>query len=164
MTMVLTAVGGVVAGGLIFLIVLSLTNSRSTEQARQATFRVGSAERLAPDVARDGPLLFQDLLDRSRDIYVQHLGGDNWVAFEAHAPGAPRRCVLEWRQRERNFVDPCDGRTFPADGAGLVAYQTEVNDDGQIIVDLTSPPTTSTSKSTSVATPAPTSTSTTLAA
>lgn len=125
-----------VAGVLIFLLVLNLTRTRSVDQSRDARFRVGSAERLAPAIARDGPLLFQDLLGRSRDIYVQHIGGDDWRAFEAHSPGAPRRCVLAWRQQERTFVDPCDGRTFPADGTGLAAYPTEV-EDGVVFVDLT---------------------------
>ena len=129
--------GGVAAGALIFVLVLNLTRSRSVEQSSDARFRVGSAERLAPDVARDGPLLFQDLRSGSRDIYVQHVGGKDWRAFDAHAPGAPRRCVLTWRQQDRLFVDPCDGRTFPADGTGLTAYPTEVDEDGRIFVDLT---------------------------
>lgn len=135
-TLLLTGLGGVAAGALIFVLVLNLTRSRSVEQSRDARFRVGSAERLAPDIARDGPLLFQDLLNRSRDIYVQHLGGEDWRAFDAHAPGAPRRCVLAWRVQDRMFVDPCDGRTFPADGTGLAAYPTEV-EDGRVFVDLT---------------------------
>lgn len=134
-TLVLTGVGGVAAGVVIFLLVLSLTRSRSVEQAADARFRVGSAERLAEVVARDGPLLFQDLLNRSRDIYVQHLGGDDWRAFDARPPGAPRRCVLEWRHADRTFVDPCEGRTFPADGSGLASYPTEV-DGGRVYVDL----------------------------
>jgi len=136
-TLVLTGLGGVAAGALIFLLVLNLTRSRSVEQSSDARFRVGSAERLAPNIARDGPLLFQDLLGGSRDIYVQHVGGEDWRAFDARSPGAPRRCVLEWRQPARQFVDPCDGRTFPADGSGLPAYPTEVDEDGAVLVDLT---------------------------
>ncbi len=138
-TLVFTGLAGVGIGVLIFLVVLSLTDTRSTEQAAEAKFRVGSAERLAPDVARDGPLLFQDPLNRSRDIYVQHLGGDDWRAFDARSPGAARRCVLTWRNDDRTFVDPCDGRTYPADGTGLVSYPTEIDDDGRVVVDLNAP-------------------------
>ena len=133
---VLTGLGGLAAGVLIFLVVLAITGTKSTEQAESATFRVGSAERLARTVDRDGPLLFQDLLNRSRDIYVQHLTGDEWRAFEAHAPGAPRRCVLEWRAAARQFADPCSAQTFPADGTGLTQFPTEVDERGALIVRL----------------------------
>ena len=43
-------------------------------------FDVGPATVLAREVHADGPLLFQDLLGRTRDIYVQHLGGSRWTA------------------------------------------------------------------------------------
>ena len=135
-TLILTGLGGVVAGVLLFLLVLSATGPRSTEQSEKARFRVGPAERLARTVDREGPLLFQDLLNRSRDIYVNHLGDGQWRAFEAHAPGAPRRCTLTWRPERRDFVDPCDGRTFPADGSGLTQYPATVDDDGVLLVDL----------------------------
>lgn len=135
-TLVLTALGGVAVGVLLFLLVLAVTGPRSTRQSNQATFRVGSSKSLAKTVARDGPLLFQDLLNRSRDIFVNHLGGDDWRAFEAHAPGAPRRCTLKWRPEKRDFADPCDGRTFPADGSGLTSYPTHLTKDGLLVVDL----------------------------
>ena len=137
--MVLTGVGGVLAGVLIFLIVLALAGPRSAKQAANATFKVGPANRLAPEIARDGPLLFQDLFNHSRDIYVQHLGGADWRAFEAHAPDAPRRCVLRWRPEDRQFFDPCDGRTYPAGGSGLTSYRTQVDKHGVVIVDLDAP-------------------------
>ncbi|MGH9223497.1 MAG: hypothetical protein ACRD2W_06850 [Acidimicrobiales bacterium] len=133
---VVSGLAGVAAGVVIFLVVLAITGPKSTEQSASATFKVGSAERLARTVDRDGPLLFQDLLNRSRDIYVQHLTDDEWRAFEAHAPGAPRRCVLEWRRTERQFADPCSGRTFPADGTGLTQFPTEVDEAGVLIVNL----------------------------
>jgi hypothetical protein len=137
--MVLTGLGGVVAGILIFLIVLALAGPRSAKQSATATFKVGPAKRLAPEIARDGPLLFQDLLNHSRDIYVQHLGGKDWRAFEAHAPGVARRCVLLWRPEDREFLDPCDGRTYPGDGTGLTSYRTVVDGQGLVVVDLGTP-------------------------
>ena len=135
----LTGLGGVAAGVLLFLLVLAIAGPRSAEQTTKATFKVGSANNLAKTIARDGPLLFPDLLNRSRDIWVQHLGGNDWRAFEAHAPGAPRRCSLRWRPESRDFVDPCDGRTYPPDGAGLTSYPTTVDDDGTVVVDLSVP-------------------------
>lgn len=137
--MVLTGLGGVVAGILIFLVVLAIAGPRSAQQSAKASFKVGPAKRLAPEIARGGPLLFQDLLNRSRDIYVQHLGGDDWRAFEAHAPGAPRSCFLRWRPEDRQFLDPCDGRTYPADGTGLTSYRTQVDKQGVVVVDLDAP-------------------------
>ena len=137
--MVLTGLGGVTAGILIFLVVLAVTGPKSTRQSGSATFKVGGAKSLARTVDRGGPLLFQDLLNRSKDIYVQHVGGDEWRAFDAHSPGAPRRCVLEWRKAEAQFADPCSGQTYPADGAGLVTYPAAADRKGALVVDLTQP-------------------------
>jgi len=137
--MVLTGLGGVAAGVAIFLVVLALAGPKSTEQASTATFRVGKAESLARTVERTGPMLFQDLLGGSRDIYVQHLGGDQWRAFEAHAPGQPRTCFLRWQPASRHFTDTCTGLTYPADGAGLVSYEAGPDAEGTLVVDLTTP-------------------------
>lgn len=136
----LVAAGGVLAGIAVFLVVLAVTGPKSTEQARQARFTVGSAERLAPTVDRQGPLLFQDLRGGSRDIYVQHVSGGDWRAFEARAPGAPRRCTLRWEAAARYFVDPCSGRTYPPDGTGLIQYPALVDKQGALVVDLSSGP------------------------
>lgn len=135
-TMILTSAGGVVAGIVLFLIVLALAGSKSSKQAQTARFRVGSASHLAQRVDKDGPLLFQDLLDRSRDIYVQHIAGKEWRAFEAHAPGSSRRCTLTWRPPSHDFTDPCSSSTYPADGTGLVQYPATVDPKGALIVDL----------------------------
>jgi hypothetical protein len=136
-TVLLTAVAGVIGGILVFVVVVNLVGTSADEpDSAAATFDVGPAEQRARTVAEGGPILFQDLLDRSRDIYVQHLGDDRWVAVEAHSPGAPRRCVLRWDGSTRTFVDPCDGRTYPADGSGLVTYPTTVNDRKRVVVDL----------------------------
>ena len=137
--MVLTGLGGLAAGVAIFLVALAVAGPKTTEQAKTATFKVGSATSLAKTVARTGPLLFQDLLGGSRDIYVQHLGGDDWRAFEAHAPGQPRTCFLRWQADSRTFVDPCSGQAYPADGAGLVTYRAGADNKGALIVDLTQP-------------------------
>ena len=142
--MLVTAIGAVLAAALLFAIVAQAmtTNTGSGRDGGETPttqFDVGPAEQRAAAVARDGPLLFPDPRGGSRDIYVQHLGDKDWVAFEARASGAPRRCVLRWEQPARHFVDPCDGRTFPADGSGLVTFPARVDDDDRVIVDLGSP-------------------------
>ncbi len=159
MTVVLTGIAGVLGGILVFVIVANLVGSRAdTADSPAATFDVGSADDRARTIAEGGPILFQDLLNRSRDIYVQHLGGVDWRAFEAHAPGAGRRCFLEWRAATRQFVDACDGRTFPADGTGLVSYPAMIDERNHVVVDLRTPATTTvptTTTTTSTSTPEP---------
>ena len=160
--MVLTGIAGVLGGILVFAIVANVVGSSADKvDSAATTFDVGPAEQRARTIARGGPILFQDLLNRSRDIYVQHVGGDDWRAFEAHAPGAPRRCFLEWRADARQFVDACDGRTYPADGTGLVAYPTQVDDRQHVVIDLRQPApsttsTTSTTQPTTTTTTPPT--------
>ena len=146
-TILFTAVGAVLVGALLFAVVARVVGTRATmtgggtdgEGNRVAQFEMGRAEDFAPTIARSGPLLFPDPRGRSRDIFVQHLGGTDWLAFEARAVGASRQCVLKWQQDGRQFVDPCDGRTYPPDGAGLVTFPTRVNDRGRVIIDLSSP-------------------------
>ncbi|MDQ3898690.1 MAG: hypothetical protein M3326_15840 [Actinomycetota bacterium] len=145
-TVLFTAIGAVLAGALLFAIVARAMSTNtgsggggSGDARRAAEFDVGPAEQRAATVARDGPFLFPDPQGGSRDIYVQHLGERNWVAFEARAGGAPRQCVLRWEQAARRFVDPCDGRVYPPDGAGLVSFPTRVNDKGRVVVDLSRP-------------------------
>ena len=160
--MVLTGIAGVLGGILVFAIVANLVGSGADKPDSAATtFDVGPAEQRAVTIAEGGPILFQDLLNRSRDIYVQHLGGDDWRAFEAHAPGAPRRCFLEWRAATREFRDACDSRSFPADGTGLVSYPARVDDREHVIVDLRQPATSTTSTTTTPTTTSTTSSTTT---
>ena len=143
-TVLFTAVGAVLAAALLFAVVTRVTTTSSTpagggDGPRVARFQLGRATDYAKTIARDGPLLFPDPQGRSRDIYIQHLGEDAWLAFEARVSGAPRQCVVKWEPGPRHFVDPCDGRIFPADGAGLVRFPTTVNDDGKVVVDLSAP-------------------------
>lgn len=175
----LLATGAVIVGALIFAAVVNLVSTRkSATTAGPDLYVVGNAKSLAGTVARTGPLLFQDLLGNSRDIYVQHLGApqeagsDTWRTFEAHAPGAPRRCVLTWvaaakpaRAAESggHFANPCDKRTYPADGAGLTTFPTSVDTSGRVVVNLrqpqpptTAPTTTITPELTTTAPPATT--------
>jgi len=104
-------------------------------------FEVGRTDRLSAEIAERGPFLFADASpNRSRDVYIQHLGGDDpdegWVAIGARAPDqADRTCFL--RPEDDGFVDPCSGERYPADGSGLTRYPTEV-EDGRVFVDFRS--------------------------
>lgn len=105
-------------------------------------FRAGQVERLAANIARDGPVAIPDASpDRARDIYLQHLGETpevGWLAFSAQAPGAERSCLLQWVPADREFVDPCSGQRFGARGDGLTQYPTTVAE-GVLSVDLRTP-------------------------
>ncbi len=146
-TVLFTAVGAVLAAALLFAVVARVASTRpvtsgggtDADGKRVAQFDLGRAQDFEPTIARSGPLLFPDPQGRSRDIFVQHLGGTDWLAFEARATGASRQCVLKWEHDARQFVDPCDGRTYPPDGSGLVSFPTRVNDKGRVVVDLSSP-------------------------
>ncbi|HJV09826.1 MAG TPA: hypothetical protein VJ653_09090 [Acidimicrobiales bacterium] len=143
-TVLITAVGAVIAAALLFAVMTRITSTTSTPAGgaggeRAARFELGRATDYARTIARDGPLLLPDPQGRSRDIFIQHLGEKNWLAFEARATGAPRQCTLKWEASGRRFVDPCDGTAYPQDGAGLVSFPTTVDDDGVVVVDLSSP-------------------------
>jgi hypothetical protein len=144
------AVGGLLAGLLVFLGVMRVIGSGDARSPGTERFVLGKAESLARTVARQGPLLLPDPLGRGRNVWVQHLGGSDWRTFDAHPPGAPSRCVVAWEAGRRVFVDRCSGREHPPDGAGLVSFPTSVNEDGRVVIDLRSPvpPTTLTSEST----------------
>ncbi|HZQ26579.1 MAG TPA: hypothetical protein VFA94_02665 [Acidimicrobiales bacterium] len=138
---------------LVVVFVLRLSRSPNARvQLGDSVFEVGQVRRLAPPIARQGPLLFPDLLRRGRTIYVQHLGSDDktgWLAFEGHAPEthAPETqapgCQVRWDAGRQVFVDPCDGGTYPPDGTGLVHYPTVVKEKKKagftLYVDLRNP-------------------------
>lgn len=142
--MVFTAVAGLLVAGLLFAIVGRAASNGGTAKSGSGDslagqFAVGSASRLAAQVASGGPFLLPDPQNKSRDLYVQHLGTDQWLAFEARASGAARQCTLRWDGAATHFVDPCDGRVYPADGAGLVSFPTHVDDKGRLVIDLSQP-------------------------
>ena len=100
---------------------------------------LGSTADLADAVAETGPLLFPGPAGAGRDIWLQHLGpGDRvgWVAFSARADGADLDCVTEWRADDDTFVDSCDGTVYPAGGDGLRAYPVVVDEDGDLVLEL----------------------------
>jgi hypothetical protein len=105
-------------------------------------FEIGDAEDLADAIADDDdvPLFFPDLArfggPRQRPIAVNHLSDDplkGWVAFDALVDG----CAIEWDRDASEFVDTCTGDRYPPSGEGLNQFDVEVNDDGDLIVDLT---------------------------
>ena len=144
-------VAGVVSGVVLMAFVVWATGQNSDgRQLRlgDSQFQDITADRMAKRIADGGPVLFPDVSDnRTRDIYVQHIGTDpktGWFAFDARRPGAPRECFLEWQRDRSVFVDRCDGSEVSADGAGLRQYPAVVNSDGKVVIDFNASPDTST--------------------
>lgn len=104
-----------------------------------ATFKVGNAKALIKSIERDRyPLLFQDLRNKSIDVFVAHDADEpdplkGWRAIEAHAPDRARTCQLDWTGA--GYQDPCDGTTYPANGEGLRQFKVTVVN-GVIYVDF----------------------------
>ena len=99
---------------------------------------------LSRRIAEGGPILLQALLG-NRDIYVQHLGTEmdkGWVSFDARPEGASRECFVKWQPEQRTFrtVDPCEPRSYPADGTGLAQHPVTVSAKGRVSVDLRTSP------------------------
>ena len=111
-------------------------------QLGESTFVAGRTRDYAPQIDAAGPLLFNDLGGGTRQVFLQHLGGDRklgWVAIQGHVDGEARTCVLQWHQDDHLFHDPCRGSTYPADGTGLVRYAVTVEPSDRIDVDLRRP-------------------------
>ncbi len=129
---------GLLALVLLLVFVVRLASQDGGNTLGDETFDV-NASALAAQVARDGPILFPDLLGKGRDIYIQHLSQDRregWLAFRSTAEGVGRRCTLTWQRDERVFRDPCGGRTYPADGQGLEQFVATVKGANKLVVDL----------------------------
>jgi hypothetical protein len=138
--MILSAAAGVIVAIVIFAGVLSLVGSgKATSKLGSNVFKVGKAKNQAQIVDRTGPLLFPDPLEKGRDIYVNHLGGATWVAFDVHPPGESKSCIVKWNASSHSFHDPCTGKDYPADGSGLVRYKASIDANEDLVVDLHQP-------------------------
>ena len=58
---------------------------------------------------------------------------------EVHPAGESKSCTVKWNGSTHTFHDPCSGHDYPADGTGLVRYQTTVQKNGDLVVDLHQP-------------------------
>lgn len=123
-------------------------------------FDAGQAQRIADQIAQDGPILYSDVSGRGqiRPIVVNHFGDDpkaQWVAFTAIAPGADAGCFVAWNAQEELFEERrtdeetgtvtdevCRSIRYAANGdAGegapeLEQYPWRIDKEGNLIVDL----------------------------
>ena len=134
---ILSAAAGVIVAIVIFAGIISLLGSgKAKSKLGSNVFKLGKAQNQAKIVDRNGPLLFADPLEKGRDIYVNHVGPNQWAALEVHPPGEPTTCTVKWVPSSHTFHDPCSGKDYPADGTGLVRYKTTIEKNGDLVVDL----------------------------
>lgn len=100
------------------------------------TFTAGRADSLARRIDTEGPVGFKDPLGRGRNIWVTHLGGRRFAAFEDRLPGG---CRLVLRRGETRLRNSCTGEVQPADPRGPRHYRVSVDDKGRVVVDLRRP-------------------------
>ena len=143
-----------IVGVMLIVFVVGHSGKSNTKVSFGSTdlFEAGQADRLARNIAKDGPVFYRALTSGGPDIYLQHVGADafsGWHAFEARVPGSERKCTLVWQPPTSNFLEPCSRQPYPADGTGLIQYRATVDKKGALIVDLGTPlepsPTTTTS-------------------
>lgn len=135
--MLLGALAFVAAVVLLVLVTFGPARDREVSNLGDDVFDLGNTTRIAAEIADRGPILFPDVGEGDRPIWVNHLSpavDTGWVAFSAVAPAPPDDCVVGWDEPAGQFV-ACDGRTYPPDGTGLAQFVIEV--DGSIVsIDL----------------------------
>lgn len=99
-------IAAVIAGG----------DTETTTRLAPPTFRLGSVENRAADVAADGPLLFPGLntTKGERSIVLDHQGDDptrGWVVYYAFPADRTSACPVEQVPGTDTFID-CEGRTL----------------------------------------------------
>lgn len=118
-------------------------------------FDAGQAARLSRQIAKDGPALFSDVSGRGQrqPIVVNHFGDNpeiRWVAFPAVLPGASEGCFLTWNSARELFEERrppegggrgelgvlCSDRTAAPNGEGLEQYGWQVDEDGNLLIDV----------------------------
>lgn len=105
-----------------------------------STFDFGDAADLADTIAADGPLLLPDASPGGeRDVWLQHVGDvpdSGWLAFAVRPDGSPRDCFADWNADQGQFVDTCDGTTYPPEGEGLKQYSVSITAEDTVKLNL----------------------------
>ena len=143
-TVVAASIAALLATGVLVAFVVRFASQRPDQvNLGDKRFVVGRADVFAERIEEQGaPILFKDPLTQrpGRELYVQHLGDDEkkgWSAIEAYSPGERKlECLLTWDAEDDEFVDPCSGVRYPADGTGLRVYPGEVDDRTAVVIDL----------------------------
>jgi hypothetical protein len=101
---------------------------------------MGSAANLASVIAKDGPIVLNDLIGNDRHIVLNHTGAtaaEGWSIHLAHPADRDSTCNVTVVKGTSTFTD-CDGRTLAVDDLALppAGVYPIVNTDGSLSLDL----------------------------
>lgn len=128
----------VVAAIVIGAAAIALGSRSNTLVLGDTDFGSISAANMTNTISENGPILWPDIANGSRDIWLQHIGDDpgvGWTAFDARQPGVGRECSVTWSIVDRTFTDPCSGEVFPEDGEGLPQIPVYI-DEFTLVIDI----------------------------
>lgn len=137
--------GGLLFGGLAVVVAIvigfvAITLGSRTNRLVLGDTNFGSINvvEMAETIRENGPVLWPDISNGNRDIWLQHTGdspGEGWTAFDARLAGSGRECNVTWSITDRTFTDPCSSETFPQDGDGLPEIPVFI-DEFELIIDI----------------------------
>ncbi len=126
--------------GLALLVALAASRGDVEVHLGDDRFDAGKVSHIADSIADEHglPLLYADLVNRDRPLFVQHLAkadDKGWVAFGAFVPEDPK-CTIDIDRDAKVLRDHCHPeRTYRLDGTGLRHYPVSV-EDGRLYVDI----------------------------
>jgi len=121
---------------------ISGNGSQTTDRLTPTTQEMGSTAVLAGVIAKDGPIVLQDLVGNDKHIVLDHTGSDpatNWSMYLAHPADRAPSCQVTVVKHTQTFTD-CDGRTITVDQLADVPQGVgpSLNNDGTLLtLDLT---------------------------
>jgi hypothetical protein len=129
--------------GLLWLIAVVVTNhaNESNRRAGADLFEVGRVDRLADSVARDGPILFPNLIGPAgeRPVGLAHDGPsdfEGWRVFSLRPAGDAADCLVQV-DRETKELKDCTGRVFdPTQLPAADRVVLDISKDGTLTLDL----------------------------
>jgi hypothetical protein len=141
-----------VLGGLAFFAVLGLALwgvaaiiSHNSDQASQhlapTSQEMGSRVALAAAIAKQGPIVLQDLIGNDRHVVLEHVGTDpdnGWFLYLAHPADRDATCTVAVVKGTHTFTD-CEHRTIAPEQLATVPSGVApiINPDGSLTLDLT---------------------------
>ncbi len=106
--------------GILWLAAVVITRNADDVQNRSGSdvFEVGRVDKLADSVARNGPILFPNLVGPAgkRPVGLAHAGPtdfDGWMVFSLRPAGNPASCLVSLDRRTKQLED-CHGRIYQA--------------------------------------------------
>ena len=129
--------------GLLWLIAVVVTHNANESNRRPGAdvFEVGRVDRLADSVARNGPILFPNLVGPAgqRPVGLAHDGAsdfEGWRVFSLRPSGNAADCLVQVDRQTKQLED-CKGTVFdPAQLPDAERVVVHIDKDGTLSLDL----------------------------